>query len=48
VAKTGGNVIDLMAALKASLEAKSSKAAVKERKAPKKAPGDKPRKTASH
>ena len=47
VAKSGGNVIDLMAALKASLDAKSSKPAVKERKAPKKAPVAKSRKAAS-
>jgi DNA end-binding protein Ku len=46
VARTGGNVIDLMAALKASLDAKSSKPAVKERKAPKKAPVAKSRKAA--
>jgi DNA end-binding protein Ku len=46
VANTGGNVIDLMAALKASLDAKSSKPAVKERKAPKQAPMPKSRKSA--
>jgi DNA end-binding protein Ku len=47
VAKSGGNVIDLMAALKASLDAKSTKATVKERKAPKKAASAKQRKSAS-
>ena len=46
VAKTD-NVIDLMAALKASLEAKASKPTVKDRKAPKKAPMTKHRKAAS-
>jgi DNA end-binding protein Ku len=43
VAKSGGNVIDLMAALEASLDAKSSPAAVKERKVPKKAASTNPR-----
>jgi DNA end-binding protein Ku len=38
VAKVGGNVVDLMAALKASLDAKSSRPSVRERKAPKQAP----------
>jgi len=38
VAKGGDNVIDLMAALKASLDARSSKSAVKERGSPKQAP----------
>jgi DNA end-binding protein Ku len=47
VAKTGGNVIDLMAALKASLDAKTSKGAVKERKAPKTASTAKSRRAAS-
>jgi DNA end-binding protein Ku len=47
VAKTGGNVIDLMAALKASLDAKTSQATVKERKAPKTASTAKPRRAAS-
>lgn len=47
VAKTGGNVIDLVAALKASLDAKTSRQTVKERKAPKKAPVARPRKAAS-
>jgi DNA end-binding protein Ku len=37
VAKAGGNVIDLMAALKASLDAKSAQSAARERKAPKQA-----------
>ena len=37
VAKASGNVIDLMAALKASLDAKSSRPTVKERKTPKQA-----------
>jgi DNA end-binding protein Ku len=37
VDKPGGNVIDLMAALKASLDTKSDKAASSERKAPKRA-----------
>jgi DNA end-binding protein Ku len=43
VAKDGGNVVDLMAALKASLDAKSARLPVKERKAPKQAPPSKPR-----
>jgi DNA end-binding protein Ku len=47
VAKLGGNVIDLMAALKASLDAKTSPAAAKERKSPKKAQTAKPRKAAA-
>jgi DNA end-binding protein Ku len=47
VAKIGANVIDLMAALKASLDAKASKPAVKERKAPKKAPMGQSRNAAS-
>jgi DNA end-binding protein Ku len=38
VAKVGGNVVDLMAALKASLDARSSRPSVRERKAPKQAP----------
>jgi DNA end-binding protein Ku len=38
VAKGGDNVIDLMAALKASLDARSSKSTVKERGSPKQAP----------
>lgn len=46
VAKVSGNVIDLMAALKASLDAKSSKEAVKERKAPKQAVSSRARKAA--
>jgi DNA end-binding protein Ku len=46
VAKPGGNVIDLMAALKASLDAKTT-AGAKERRTPKKAPSSKPRKAAS-
>jgi DNA end-binding protein Ku len=45
VAKSGGNVIDLMAALKASLEARTSQGAAKERKSPKQAPTAKSRKT---
>ena len=45
VAKSGGNVIDLMAALKASLDAKTSGA--RERRTPKKAPNSKPRKASS-
>jgi DNA end-binding protein Ku len=46
IAKTSSNVIDLMAALKASLDAKSSKPTVKERKAPKQASVARPRKAA--
>jgi DNA end-binding protein Ku len=45
VAKAGGNVIDLMAALKASLDAKTSTTSAKERKTPKRAPATKPRKS---
>jgi DNA end-binding protein Ku len=47
VAKVGGNVIDLMAALKASLDAKSSHGAARERQTPKRAPTAKPRKAAA-
>lgn len=47
VAKAGGNVIDLMAALKASLDAKTSQGAAKERKTPKKAISQKSRKAAT-
>jgi DNA end-binding protein Ku len=47
VAKSGGNVIDLMAALKASLDAKTSQAG-KERKTPKRAPDPKQRKAAAN
>jgi DNA end-binding protein Ku len=47
VAKSGGNVIDLMAALKASLNAKTSPAAGKERKAPKMAATAKVRKASA-
>jgi DNA end-binding protein Ku len=43
----GGNVIDLMAALKASLDAKTAQGTVRERKTPKKAPAAKPRKVAA-
>lgn len=43
----GGNVIDLMAALKASLDAKTAQGTVRERKTPKKAPAAKPRKAAA-
>jgi DNA end-binding protein Ku len=43
----GGNVIDLMAALKASLDAKTAQGTVRERKTPKKAPATKPRKAAA-
>jgi DNA end-binding protein Ku len=43
----GGNVIDLMATLKASLDAKSSQSTIRERKTPKKAPAAKPRKAAA-
>jgi DNA end-binding protein Ku len=46
VAKASGNVIDLMAALKASLDAKSSRQTAKDRKAPKQAPVARPRKAA--
>ena len=46
VAKAGGNVIDLMGALRASLGAKSSKSAAKERKEPKRAEQARPRKSA--
>ncbi len=46
VAKAGGNVIDLMDALKASLGVKSSKPAAKERKEPKRAEAPKTRKAA--
>jgi DNA end-binding protein Ku len=44
VAQGGGNVIDLMAALKASLDARASPAAASDRKAPKKAATPKGRK----
>jgi DNA end-binding protein Ku len=47
VAKAGDNVIDLMAALKASLDAKSPASGGKERKAPKKALASKARKSAA-
>jgi DNA end-binding protein Ku len=47
VAKSGDNVIDLMAALKASLDAKSPASGSKERKAPKKAVASKSRKAAA-
>ncbi|MEO7207585.1 MAG: Ku protein [Steroidobacteraceae bacterium] len=47
VAKAGGNVIDLMAALKASLDAKTSQGAARERKTPKQAVTAKPRKAAA-
>ncbi len=47
VAKPGDNVIDLMAALKASLDAKSPASGSKERKAPKKAVASKSRKAAA-
>ena len=47
VAKVGSNVIDLMAALKASLDAKTSQGTARERKTPKKAPTTKPRKAAA-
>jgi DNA end-binding protein Ku len=47
VAKAGDNVIDLMAALKASLDAKSTPSSAKERKAPKKAVTSKSRKSAA-
>jgi DNA end-binding protein Ku len=46
VGKSDGNVIDLMAALKASLDAKAGKAAAAERKAPKRAPETSRRKAA--
>ena len=41
-----GNVIDLMAALRMSIEAKGAKSASKQRKGPKRAPEAAPRKTA--
>jgi DNA end-binding protein Ku len=47
VAKVGGNVIDLMAALKASLDAKTTPGTARERKTPKKAPAAKSRKAAA-
>jgi DNA end-binding protein Ku len=47
VAQAGGNVIDLMAALKASLDAKTAKVSVKDRKAPKRASTSKSKKAAS-
>jgi DNA end-binding protein Ku len=47
VANVGGNVIDLMAALKASLDAKTSQGATRERKTAKRAPTAKPRKAAA-
>jgi DNA end-binding protein Ku len=47
VAKMGGNVIDLMAALKASLDAKATPANTRERKTPKKAPTTKSRKASA-
>jgi DNA end-binding protein Ku len=47
VAKVGGNVIDLMAALKASLDAKTSQGAARERKTPKRAPTTQPRRAAA-
>src|ERR1700733_10463689 len=47
VAKSGGNVIDLMSALKASLDAKTSSKTAKERKTPKRAPTSKSRKAAA-
>jgi DNA end-binding protein Ku len=46
VASTGGNVIDLMAALRLSIDAKGSKASSKQRKGPKRAAEAAPRKTA--
>jgi DNA end-binding protein Ku len=46
VASTGGNVIDLMEALRASLGAKTTKPAPKERKEPKRAADGAPRKSA--
>jgi DNA end-binding protein Ku len=46
VAGTGGKVIDLMAALKASIGAKSAKPTVAERRAPKRAAAAAPRKVA--
>jgi hypothetical protein len=46
VASTGGNVIDLMAALKASIGAKSANPMVAQRKAPKLAAAAAPRKVA--
>jgi DNA end-binding protein Ku len=47
VAAAGANVIDLMSALKASLDARTSQGAAKERKSPKRAAASKPRKTAT-
>src|ERR1700733_8966887 len=47
VAKVGGNVIDLMAALKASLDAKTSQGTARERKTPKRAPTAKTRKASA-
>jgi len=47
VAKSGGNVIDLMSALKASLDAKTSQRTAKERKTPKRAAPPKSRKAAA-
>ena len=47
VAKSDGNVIDLMSALKASLDAKTSQRTIKERKTPKRAPTSKSRKAAA-
>jgi DNA end-binding protein Ku len=46
VASTGGNVIDLMAALRMSIDAKGTKAISKQRKGPKRAADVPPRKTA--
>jgi DNA end-binding protein Ku len=46
VASTGGNVIDLMAALRMSIDAKGTKAMSKQRKGPKRAAEVAPRKTA--
>ncbi len=46
VATAGGNVVDLMAALKASLDARASRPPVKERRAPKQAPPSRASKTA--
>jgi non-homologous end joining protein Ku len=46
VASTGGNVIDLMAALRMSIDAKGTKALSKQRKGPKRAAEVAPRKTA--
>jgi DNA end-binding protein Ku len=47
VAKSAGNVVDLMAALKASLDAKTSPTAARERKSPKRAPTAKARKASA-